>query len=185
MGREAWCAAVHGVSKSRTQLSDWTKPPYQLSLFQSLRLSPQYSNAQISLEVQWIQGFPGVSDGKQSACNAGDQGSVPGSGRIPGEGSGNPLQCSCLEALMDRRAWWAQSMQWIRIHLPMQGTRVQYPPWEDSICWGQLKPANHNCGSPRDLGPVCHNYWHPSTLELVLCNERSHRNEKLVHGNKE
>ena len=40
-------------------------------------------------------GFPGGSDGKESACNAGDQGSIPGSGRSPGEGNGNPLEYSC------------------------------------------------------------------------------------------
>ena len=45
--------------------------------------------------------FPGGSDGKASACNAGDPGSIPGSGRSPGEGNGNPLQHSCLENLMD------------------------------------------------------------------------------------
>ena len=42
-----------------------------------------------------------------SACNAGDLGLIPGSGRSPGEGNGNPLQCSCLENPMDREAWWA------------------------------------------------------------------------------
>ena len=42
-------------------------------------------------------GFPGSSDGKDSACNAGDLGSIPGSGRSPGEGNSNPLQYSCLE----------------------------------------------------------------------------------------
>ena len=52
-------------------------------------------------------GFPGSSDGKESACNAGDLGSIPGSGRFPGAGNGNPLQYSCLENPMDRRAWWA------------------------------------------------------------------------------
>ena len=41
-------------------------------------------------------GFPGGSDGKESACNAGDQGLISGSGRSPGEGNGNPLQYSCL-----------------------------------------------------------------------------------------
>ena len=46
--------------------------------------------------------FPGGSDGKESACNAGDPGSVPGLGRSPGEGNGNPLQYSCLENPMDR-----------------------------------------------------------------------------------
>ena len=40
-------------------------------------------------------GFPGGSDGKESACNAGDRGSTPGSGRSPGEGNGNPLEYSC------------------------------------------------------------------------------------------
>ena len=50
-------------------------------------------------------GFPGGSDGKASACNAGDPGSIPGSGRSPGEGNGNPLQHSCLENLMDGGAW--------------------------------------------------------------------------------
>ena len=49
--------------------------------------------------------FPGGSDGKVSAYNAGDLGSIPGLGRSPGEGNGNPLQYSCLENPMDRRAW--------------------------------------------------------------------------------
>ena len=54
-----------------------------------------------------IQGFPGGSEGKVSACDAGDLGSIPGSGRSPGEGSGNPLQYHCLENPMDREACWA------------------------------------------------------------------------------
>ena len=49
--------------------------------------------------------FPGGSDGKASAYNAGDQGSIPGLGRSPGEGTGNPLQYSCLENSMGRGAW--------------------------------------------------------------------------------
>ena len=52
-------------------------------------------------------GFPGGSDGKTSACSAEDPGSIPGSGRSPGEGNGNPLQYSCLENSMDGGAWWA------------------------------------------------------------------------------
>ena len=51
--------------------------------------------------------FPGGSDGKESACNAGDPGVIPGLGRSPGEGNGNPLQCSCLENPIDRGAWQA------------------------------------------------------------------------------
>ena len=49
-------------------------------------------------------GFPRGSDGKESACSAGDPGSVPGLGRSPGEGNGNPLQYSCQENSMDRGA---------------------------------------------------------------------------------
>ena len=54
-----------------------------------------------------VLGFPGGSDGKASACNVGDPGSIPGSGRSPGEGNGNTLQYSCLENSMDGGAWWA------------------------------------------------------------------------------
>ena len=52
-------------------------------------------------------GLPYSSDGKESACNAGDLGSIPGSGRSPREGNGNPLQYSCLENSMDRGTWQA------------------------------------------------------------------------------
>ena len=54
-----------------------------------------------------LRGFPDTSDGKESACNVGDLGLIPGSGRSPGERNGNPLQYSCLENSMDRGAWWA------------------------------------------------------------------------------
>ena len=52
-------------------------------------------------------GFPGGSNGEEFACNAGDLGSIPGSGRYPGKGNGNPLQYSCLDNSMDRGAWQA------------------------------------------------------------------------------
>ena len=52
-------------------------------------------------------GFPGGSDSEEFACSAGDAGSIPGSGRSPGEGDGNPLQCYCLKNPMDRGAWQA------------------------------------------------------------------------------
>jgi len=51
--------------------------------------------------------FPGGSEVKVSACNAGDLGSIPGLGRSPGDGNGNPLQYSCLENSIDGGAWWA------------------------------------------------------------------------------
>ena len=53
------------------------------------------------------RGFRGGSFGKEGTCNTGDAGSIPGSGRSPGEGNGNPVQYSCLENAMDRGAWWA------------------------------------------------------------------------------
>ena len=52
-----------------------------------------------------LMDFPGVSDGKASVHNAGDPGSIPGSGRSSGEGNGNPLQYYCLENPKDRGAW--------------------------------------------------------------------------------
>ena len=55
---------------------------------------------------------PGGSVGKESACNVGDAGSIPGSGRSPGGGLGNSLQYSCLENLMVRGAWWA-TVPWV------------------------------------------------------------------------
>ena len=61
-----------------------------------------------SLSLLWeTSGFPGASDGKESACRAGDPGLIPGLGRSPGGGHGYPLQYSCLEHPMDRGTWWA------------------------------------------------------------------------------
>ena len=64
-------------------------------------------------DLQWF------SDSKESFCNAGDPGSIPGSGWSPEGGNGNPLQYSCLENPMDREAWWAivhgvtKSLTWL------------------------------------------------------------------------
>ena len=55
----------------------------------------------------YVMGLPSGSDGKESACNAGDTVLIPGLGSSPGEGNGNPLQYSCLENSMDRGAWQA------------------------------------------------------------------------------
>jgi len=82
MDREAWHAAVHGVAKSWTWLSDWTELKHGL--------------------LRWLRG-------KESACQCrrpGDGGSIPESGRFPGEGNGNQLQYSCLENPIDRGTWW-------------------------------------------------------------------------------
>ena len=64
-------------------------------------------------------GLSWCSDGKESSCNTGDLGLIPGSGRFPQGGYGNPLQYSCLEYPMDRGAWWAAvhrvSQSWTRL----------------------------------------------------------------------
>ena len=70
-----------------------------------------------------LLGFPGGDSGKESACNAGISGSIPGWGRPPGEGKGNPLQCSCLGNPIDRGAWQAtvhgvaKSLTWLSTHV--------------------------------------------------------------------
>ena len=71
-----------------------------------LPLSPFKGHFQSILRIR-KQGFPGGSEGKASACNVGGLGSIPGSGRSPGEGNGNPLHYSCLESPMDGVAWQA------------------------------------------------------------------------------
>ena len=68
-------------------------------------------------------GFPSGSDGKESACNAGDLVSIPWSGRYSREGNGNSLHYCCLENPMDRGAWWAmvhavaKSQTWLSMHI--------------------------------------------------------------------
>ena len=69
-------------------------------------LAAHYIDESIRKWVLYNLGLPGGSVSKESACNAGDSGSVLGSGRSPGE-NGNPLQYSCLENPMDRGGWWA------------------------------------------------------------------------------
>ena len=64
---------------------------------------------EMSAIIRWLghSCFPSSSEVKVSACDVGDPGLIPGLGRSPGEGNGNPLQYSCLENPMDRGAWWA------------------------------------------------------------------------------
>ena len=73
----------------------------------------------IFLQSDLCLGFPGGSEVKASACNAGDLGSIPGLGNSPGEGNGNPLLYSCPENPMDGGAWWATvhgvAKSWIRL----------------------------------------------------------------------
>ena len=118
-------ATVRGVTRSWTQLSNWAHnicldahvlppvPPF----FPTTTVSPlvphlfpiewKLAQARNYIFATCSVGFPGGSDGKESACIVGDLGSVPGSGRSPGEGNGYPIQYSCLENSKDRGAWQA------------------------------------------------------------------------------
>ena len=93
------CAAATSPPGNAVPLSPWDGSSPTRGYFSSL-----VGIARI-LSLEW--GFPGGSDSTQSVCSAGDPGSIPGSGRSPGEGNGNPLQYCCLENPMDREAWWA------------------------------------------------------------------------------
>ena len=74
-------------------------------LLSSPVLLPSFSQSYMIVITIPGRGLPCGSDGKASACNVGDLGSIPGSGRSSGEGNGNPLQYSCLENPMDGGAW--------------------------------------------------------------------------------
>ena len=114
--------AVQGTLKSLLQHHNSKASILQCSAFFMVQLSHPYIANSLArylyLACLWefseaylchqnIQGFPGGSDSKESACNMGDLGFIPGSGRSPGEENGYPLQYSCLENSMDRKAWWA------------------------------------------------------------------------------
>ena len=86
--------------------------------------------------------LPCCSDGKESTCDAGDLGSIPGSGRSPGEGTGNPLQYSCLGNPMDRGAWWApvhgvakesNTTERLSLWLHNPGYKLPLPLWWEEV----------------------------------------------------
>ena len=77
------------------------------------------AHSQASFQWGWESSLSQASDGKESAYNAGDLGSVPGLGRSPGEGNGYPLQYSCLENSTDRGAWWTLVRRVTEIWAPL------------------------------------------------------------------
>ena len=112
--------------------------------------------------VLQIPKFPGGSEVKASACRVGDLGSIPGSGRSPGEGNGNPLQYSCLENPMDRGAWWAT------VHrVAKSQTRLSYFTFKfqslTEILWGRV-------GGKRAV--VCISEMFPSASKLSFSISR-------------
>ena len=113
-------------------------------------------------------GFPDGSQGKVSACNAGDPGSIPGWGKSPGEGNSNPLQHSCLENLAVRHDW-ATSL--VPISLPgefhRQWSLAGYSPWGRSWTW-------------------LSNYWRKTLAYWLLSMTKPHtKGERYLNQNLE
>jgi len=120
----AWWAAVHGVAKSRTRLSDFTFTFHFHALGKEMATHssvlawripgmgepgelPSIGSHRVGHNWSGLAAAVAAAEVKASACNAGDLGLIPGSGRCPGEGYGNPLQYSFLENPMNGGAWWA------------------------------------------------------------------------------
>ena len=91
---------VLSITLCETFTATFPREALLLGWLMCFQLCPEFSQ-----HYHW--GFPGSSDSKVSAYNAGNLGPIPGSGRSPGEGNGNPFQYSCLENPKDQGAWWA------------------------------------------------------------------------------
>ena len=103
MDREAWHAAVHGVKRTWTWLSNWTELNWTEAAFEE-----SFFNLLVSFPYNFVTELPQWLTGKESSCSAGevgDAGLIPGSKRSPGAGNGNPLKFSCLKNSTDRGAW--------------------------------------------------------------------------------
>ena len=87
-------------------------------------------------------GFPGGSDGKESACSAGDLGSIPGSGRSLGEGNGHPLRYSCLESPMHGRACRAAVHGVLRVRCDLVTKQLG-----KDYCQGEMSPLQRIHGA--------------------------------------
>ena len=127
-------------------------------------------------------GFPGGSEGKESACNVGDPALVPGLGRSPGEGNGNPLQYSCLENSMDGGACWAM------VHgvteLCNLGRAYQYKP-VSGVClwvkWRQLGMEIEQVWEGRRFRGWCGRVSEESLSSFIARTEWLSISERHVH----
>ena len=137
-----WAGEPDGLqsmrSESQTGLSDFT---YRFTAERKCGCTsvPVWNEHRLSLLLTHCD-FSGSSDAKESACNAGDPGSVPGWRRSPGERNGNPLQYACLRNPKDGGAWWAtahavaESDVTERLTLHFQGVCVGRRAWSAVVC---------------------------------------------------
>ena len=139
---------------------------FEFSSVQSLSPSVQH------FMTQWTAAwFPGVSADKESACHAGDLGSIPGLGRSPGEGNGNLLQYSCSGSPIYRASWWAKAHTVTRVGRDL-ATKPPLPaqkPLRISRQWQQsttpsMEPAEcRSCETARMRSPSW-NAWESSSF---------------------
>ena len=115
--------------------------------------------------LSFIFDFPGGSEGKASAFNAGDRGSIPRWGRSPGEGNGKPLQYSCLENPMDGEAWWAtvhgvtKSRTWLSDFTSLHFHPNRCESVNHSIMSDSVTPWTVACQVPLSMGFSRQEYW--------------------------
>ena len=119
-GSQPW-GPLHGESMSL--------PGESSNLAAVLRIS-RHIKSRLTSKVL-LGDFPGGSDGEESTCNAGDLGSISGSGRSPGKENRYPLQYSCLENSMDRGAWWATVHE-----VAKSRTQLSNLAWTLVLFWG-------------------------------------------------
>ena len=141
----------HGQTLANPAEGEGNVAPFKLQLHLLFDLAMPFLEIDSTRIPSYVQhgGFPGGSDSKESACNAGDLGLILGSGRCPGEGNGNPLQYSCLQNFMDQGARWAtvHSTAKSRTRLSDTHTHVQHDYYKPIHCGIVLKQKFGN--SPR------------------------------------
>ena len=122
-----------------------------------------------------LRSFPGGSDGKESACNAGDPGLIPRSGRSRGEGNGNPLQYSCLENPMDRGSWQATVHRVTELHT----TRLSHT-FTLSLC---LPPFSPNFIRSSHLTPSAFKSLHAADKKHFFPETKYSLGQSLKYNN--
>ena len=123
-----------------------------------LTTGPPGKSLSFSFKQSFITCFPGGTSGKDPPANAGNAGSIPGSGRSPGIGNGTPLQYSCLENSMGRGAWWAtvhgatKSRTWLS-NWAQSCTGMRWSPsWDLRIlAWISSCTQNNQRSKPHEL----------------------------------